>query len=99
MGTQQELQNLLLTLADNVYFQPPEGKEIVYPCIVYKWNKIQVDYANNNRYRKKKAYMVTIIDKDPNSPIAELVAELQLSSFDRTFTADQLNHFVYTVFF
>lgn len=99
MGTQQELQDLLLTLADNVYFQPPESKAIAYPCIVYKWNKIQVKYANNERYRKRKAYMVTIIDEDPNSPIAETVAELPLSRFDRMFTADQLNHFVYIIFF
>jgi hypothetical protein len=40
-----------------------------------------------------------VIDPDPDSPIVDAVAELPLCTYDRFFTADNLNHDVFNLFF
>jgi len=96
-----ELQALLEALlgSDNVYFQPPTNTIMQYPCIVFKRDRESVQHADNRRYRHTKGYQVTIITKDVDSDIPEKVAELPLCSFDRFFTAENLNHDVYILFF
>lgn len=96
-----ELQALLVELlgSENVYFQPPANVEMKYPCIVYSRDNASTDFADNEPYRTRTRYMLTIIDKDPDSVIPKKVAALPLSSFNRFFTADNLNHDVYNLFF
>lgn len=72
---------------------------MVYPCIVYKRDDVDVLYAGNRPYRSTKRYQVTVIDQDPDSEIPDKVASLPLSSFERHYTADYLNHDVFNVFF
>lgn len=43
--------------------------------------------------------MVTVIDRDPDSVFAEKIAELPLCADNRFYTADNLNHFVYNLYF
>jgi hypothetical protein len=101
MGSREDLSAILHTLlgSDNVYFQPPPTQEIKYPCIIYKLDKIQARHANNRLYKKVKAYQVTVIDRDPDSDIPDRILEIPKSRFDRFYTADKLNHFVYNIFF
>jgi len=40
-----------------------------------------------------------IIDQDPDSDIPSKVAEMPMSLFNRFYTADNLNHDVYNVYF
>ena len=82
-----------------VYFQPPETVKMSYPCIVYTLDSINTRYANNLPYKHKKSYTVTIIDRDPDSIIPDKIGELPASSFSRRFTNDNLNHFVYRLWF
>lgn len=83
----------------NVYFQPPTGVKMHYPAIVYSRNNITNSYANNNVYQQKVAYSVTVIDKNPDSNIVEAVSNLPLCRFNRHYTADGLNHDVFTLYF
>jgi hypothetical protein len=101
MGQRLQLQSLLETVlgSRNVYFQPPSNVQMQYPCIVYSRDDVSTQYADNHPYRNTKRYQVTVIDKDPDSNIPEEVAFLPLCSFDRFFTADNLNHDVFTLFF
>jgi hypothetical protein len=99
MGARTDLQDLLKTIADNVYFQPPPTIQLEYPCIIYKRERIKTKYAGNNLYNRVKAYQLMIIDRNPDSNLPEQVAELPMCSFDRFYTADNLNHDVYTIFF
>ena len=103
MGTRAELQTLLLSLlpedSTNVYFQPPPNIQMQYPCIVYKRDHVRTSFADNKPYKHKKRYQVTVIDKDPDSDIPDKVAALPMCSYDRFFTADNLNHEVYNLFF
>jgi hypothetical protein len=101
MGQRLELQALLIDLlgSSNVYFQPPPTIQLKYPCIIYKRDRIDTEYAENKPYKHKKRYQVTVVDSDPDSIIHEKVADLPLCSYDRFYTADNLNHDVYNLFF
>lgn len=83
----------------NVYFQPPESKRMSYPCIRYERDDIQNDFADNNVYRQKIAYSVTVIDEDPDSEIVFDVSKLPTARFERHYVADNLNHDVFHIFY
>jgi hypothetical protein len=101
VASRQELQDLLKSLlgSENVYFQPPPADKIAYPCIIYNRERMDTDFADNKPYKHKKRYQVTVIDRDPDSVIHEKVAALPMCSYDRFYTADNLNHDVYNLFF
>lgn len=94
-----ELQQILKEIAPNVYFQPPNGLTIHYPCIVYVRDTMDVSYADNSPYRHAIRYQVTVIDRNPDSAMVQKVAMLPLTSHNRFFTADDLNHDVFTLYF
>lgn len=99
MGSRAELQTLLLTLCNNVYFQPPETVKMSYPCIVYRRDREDAKFSGNKPYSRTKRYLVTVIDPDPDSDIPDKVGALPMCTFDRFYTADDLNHDVYNIFF
>lgn len=101
MGTRLELQTLLTATlgSPNVYFQPPATLQMSYPCIIYKRDRRDTEFADNKPYKDKKRYQVTVISPDPDSDIPDKVATLPLCSFDRFYTADSLNHDVFNLFF
>jgi hypothetical protein len=85
--------------SDHVYFQPPPSVALVYPCIVYKRDLSQTEYADNAPYAYTQRYQVTVIDRDPDSDIPQKVAALPMCLFIRFYTADNLNHDVFNLFF
>lgn len=92
-----ELEKLLGT--KNVYFQPPISLEMKYPCIVYERSKVKSNRANNRIYASRKAYMVTVIAKDPDSDLIDKVVEcFPYVDYNRHFTSDNLNHDVFTIY-
>ena len=101
MAPRLELQTILKDLlgSNNVYFQPPPSIKMVYPAIVYNRDQINIDHAGNKPYRHEKRYQITVIDANPDSEIPMKVAGLPKCSFDRFFTADNLNHNVFNLYF
>lgn len=101
MGQRLELQNLLIEIlgTDQVYFQPPPTVSMVYPCIVYRRDYELMRFADDKPYSHKKRYQVTVIDQDPDSIIPDKIAELPLCTYDRFYTAENLNHDVFKLFF
>ena len=96
-----QLHDLLMVIlgSNRVYFQPTINTRMTYPAITYKRDDARTFHADNRPFHVKKRYLVTVIDKDPDSVIPDKVAELPTASFERHFTADDLNHDVYTLFF
>lgn len=101
MAPRLELQTLLVNLLEssNVYFQPPPTVKMQYPCIIYKRDFIKTDFASNKLYKYKKRYQIIVVDINPDSDINKKILELPLCSYDRFYTADNLNHDVYNLFF
>lgn len=89
---------LEITLGSNhVYYQPPENVKLNYPCIVYSRISGPTGFADDQPYLKQKKYKVTVIDKNPDSEIAERLSGLKGCSFDTAFTSNNLNHLVYNI--
>jgi hypothetical protein len=101
MAPRLELQAILIEIlgTDQVYFQPPPNVSMDYPCIVYRRDYELVRHADDQPYSRRKRYQVTVIDRDPDSVIPDKVAELPLCVFDRFYTAENLNHDVFKLFF
>lgn len=83
----------------NVYFQPPSTVVMSYPCIVYHRDFQDEVRANNGIYQYTKRYLVTIIDKNPDSKIPDKMMNLQYCSFENHFVKDNLNHDVYSLYY
>lgn len=101
MGLRTSLQSILEDLLDstNVYFQPPNNVQMEYPCIVFKRDTADTEFAGNNPYRYTKRYQVTVIARDPDSGIPDKVAGLPTCVHNRFFTANNLNHDVFVLYF
>ena len=84
----------------NVYYQPPESVKWAYPCIKYDLSAIDQSYANDRPYKSINRYEIIVIDKDPDSEIPyKIFDRFGMCRFDRKYTADNLNHFVITLYY
>ena len=99
MAPRLQLQSLLELITDNVYFQPPTNIDLQYPCIIYERDSSRSEFAGNALYLHTKRYMVTVIDRNPDSSLPDKVEELPLCRFERFYTAENLNHHVFNLFF
>lgn len=96
-----EFHNILVEIlgAGNVYFQPPATLKIQYPCIIYSRTQQALIKADDKLYHGRTAYMVTVIDPNPDSNIHNRIAELPLCRYSKFYTQDNLNHDVYIIYF
>ena len=101
MASRLKLQTMLEELlgSRNVYFQPPLSVKMSYPAIVYSRKLIDNEYADNTVYKQSFAYDLTIIDKNPDSDISMKISKLPKCRFDRHYVSDNLNHYVFTLYF
>lgn len=97
--TWSDLRDVLITIVNNVYFQPPETFKMQYPCIRFKLANIANTFADNCVYHQDTAYELTYISKSPEESARYEIAQLPRCSFDRHYIADNLNHYVYTILF
>ena len=94
---QEELEKWLGS--KNVYYQPPESVKMEYPAIVYRRSNIDNNFADDLVYRQSYFYELIVIDKNPDSEIVEAVSKLPTCRYDRHYTADNLNHDVFTIYY
>ena len=99
MAPRLQLHQLLETFAEHVYFQPPTNIKLEYPCIIYRRDFANTRFADDKPYNHTLRYMIMVIDPNPDSDIPSKVASLPMSLFNRFYTADNLNHDVYNVYF
>lgn len=101
MSKRLELHNKLVELFDNdhVYYQPPENLKMEYPCIRYSKSDITSRHADNINYVNKTSYEIVVIDKHPDNAVIEKILELPLSSYDRHYISDNLNHDVIRIYY
>mgnify|MGYP003571258606 CR=1 FL=1 len=83
----------------HVYYQPPDSKELTYPCIVYSRDKFNTVYANDHIYRDMTQYTVTVMDRDPESPLVDILRNIQYCEMDRELPVDNVHNFVFTYYY
>lgn len=101
MASRLDLHRLLLGLNDNknVYFQRPESIKLSYPAIVYSLSDIDKQPADNSGYIKTREYTIIYIDPNPDSSTVDKLMNLPYCSFERHYKTDNLNHYVYRIFY
>lgn len=82
-----------------VYFQPPESRALKYDCIIYERSRFEPTFADNRSYLLHERYQVTVIYRNPDSELPAKLASLPLCSHERHYTADNLNHDVFNLYF
>lgn len=85
--------------SSNVYFQPPASLIMKYPCIIYKRDADEAIYADDIKYSVMKRYLVTVVDRDPDSLVPDKVSKLPYCKAQKPYTVDGLNHFVYVLYY
>lgn len=70
-----------------------------YPCILYKRDNADTEFADNRPYRYSQRYQVTMIGHRPDTDVLAKIAALPLCTYSRYYAAENLNHDVFTLFF
>ena len=98
---QTELPEILSDLegVTEAYFQAPGNLVLVPPYIVYEFSDEFVRHADDTVYTHMNQYSVTIVTREPDSPIPGMVRDLPFASFNRSFKTGQLYHVVYNLYF
>lgn len=101
MGKRTDLQKELELIigSRNVYFQPPEGFRLKYPCIVYQRSTANTMYGDNNPYIIRKRYEVILIDENPDSEFFDKIIAMQSCSHERHYNSEGLNHDVFYLYY
>ena len=81
------------------YFQPPKSLVMKYPCIRYSREKIDADHADNLPYLLRDRYQLVLMYKDPDSDLPHKVAALPMCSHANHYTADNLHHDIYNIYY
>lgn len=100
MRTYRDLLHLLQKAVDHnrVYFQPPENLKIGYPAVIFHLSKIKLDHADDVPYKGAREYSVTLITKEPEPEVLDEILKIPYTTLDTTYTADGMNHFVFTTY-
>jgi hypothetical protein len=81
------------------YFQPPATVHMKYPAIVYSLESIDGVHADDTNYLANKRYSLTLISSDPDTSLVDAIMKLQTARFDRAYTSDNLNHYIFEVYY
>ena len=101
MKSRLELQSKLEEMlgSRHVYYQPPENLKIEYPAIIYSVNDYISINADNIKYHNRIQYQLIVVDKKPDNEVIKKLLDLPLSSFDRHYSYNNLNHDVITLYY
>lgn len=102
MASRIELNNKFKSLIrnDNVYFQPPESIKINYPAIIYDLARNESIIADNFSYKITKCYDVTIIFKDPEFNLSQILLEnFSNCTHIRRYVSDGLYHDILRLYY
>lgn len=84
----------------NVYYQPPASVKMQYDAIRYELSGKDLKRANDMIYRSTNRYDGVFITRDPDSELPDrLLSHFEMISFGSPYTADNLYHFPFTLYF
>lgn len=110
MGRRQDFHGILVNQYDGliydgrtvtpcVKYQPGPSVTLAYPAIVYKLNEMPGNWANNFPYHWEHRYEVQVIDRKADSPLRERIMALPMCRFRSAYTAENLYHYVFDIFY
>lgn len=102
MASREVLHEELCTIlgSRNCYFQPPASLRMQYDAIRYELGGKDTVRANNRLYKFINQYEGVVITRDPDTTIPDkLLSHFEMCSFGRPYTADNLNHYPFTIYY
>lgn len=102
MGMRLALHEELCTLlgSKNCYYDPPETIKMRYPCFIYDVDNIDQKRANNHHYLDIKRYAITYVTQKNDIDITERFFEaFPTASYDRKYVADNMWHYVFSLYY
>ena len=101
MDRRHDLHEELKSLgAVKTLFQPPPTAQMQYPAIVYKRKSTDTTNADNINYTGQTLYQIEVIDPNPDSPLVPaLLAKFKMIKHVNNFTASNLNHDVFDLYY
>lgn len=87
--------------SSNCYFNPPANIMMKYPCIVYEYDGVDSEHADNKRYVRNRRYSITVIDHDPDSPIPDRLLDSGFKhlKLNDSYASEGLHHFLFTLYY
>lgn len=82
-----------------VYFQPPTGVKMEYPCIVYAVEGSHRLDADNKIYGRKRRYKLTHITRDPDDQTPLRIEEMRYCRLTAITVVNRLYHTHFTIYF
>ena len=82
-----------------IYFQPPESTKITYPCLIYEFGGLSTKHADDLPYFRAPYWEMTYITRDPDDEMIMKLSELPQCAMGRSFVADNLYHYPYTIYY
>lgn len=83
----------------NVYFETPPNFKMKYPCIRYRRASIVPTFADDIPYLLQNRYEIIAIYQDPDNDLPERIAKLPTAQHVRPYTADNLHHDVFMMYY
>jgi hypothetical protein len=84
----------------NVYFQSPASVIMQYDAIRYALTDKDIKRASDRIYRMTNQYNGVVITRDPDTDIPDKVLNhFEMCSFGRPYTADNLHHYPFTLYY
>lgn len=98
-SSRERLHKKLKEVADEygmkVYFQPPDNTRLDYPCIIYKYDTPETQFADNIGYINKMSYEIMVVKTDHElDVIKSLTSKLKRVRFRRIYINDNMYHYV-----
>lgn len=100
MGSRLDLHAELLTFHPNVYFQPPSGFTMTYPCIVYNRTGMDAKHADDTTYMSTQEYQLMVIEKDPDSLVPKAILHhFKKCRITQQYAVNNLHHTTFTLYY
>lgn len=100
----EQIRDILYTInnTEDVYYDPPSGIQMTYPCFRFVLNNTDQRFADNCSYLRKNRWAITYITRDVED--LDIVIKGMLDSFrycthETTFRADNLHQAVFNLYF
>lgn len=83
-----------------VYFQPPSGTNVEYPCIIYELSRTDVHPADNSKFIKYNEYHVKHLFKSLKNELKDnLLDHFHHISHDTRFVSNSIYNDDFTLFY
>lgn len=99
MKTRTEMQSMLEEVlgSSNVYFQPPSNTSIKYPCIVYSFERFNINHADNQPYIVTGRWHIHHMYKNPKNDLKEKFLYVPFCTFDRRIVTEGVYNDYYNI--